>query len=405
MSNFECPFKPNTGRVVLENQLNKTRYMDQNNTAPVLAFTRILKEEGAVETKRLSKLIAIYLKFLPSGIMGKLEDVWYRKKVEQFEHPYPPLYLLGHWRSGTTFLHMMLGQDPDLTFHSKFASFFPDSFLLTQKTTKPLANRFLNTFGAINAWRDGISMDMSMDSPSEIEVGMINQARRETFHWGHVFPKSWQNYFDRYLFQRGMTQEEMAEWQASVRYLNRKVNFNAPEKRLMVKNPGDTARVKSILDIYPNAKFVFLHRDPYDVFYSNKKLWRNLLGHVSLQSMNEDELDEAILYIYEHMHRAYFEQRELIPEGNLVEISHRELSEQPVETLEYLYDAINLPGFSKVRPHFEREAQKRGQSKPSRGYDYRSIDVKRINKRWSFAFREWGYAKRPVKRKEFVTSH
>lgn len=367
--------------------------MDSTAT-PFTTFCQIVKANEDQGIDHQQRLWAIYLKMLPTGLMSTLEDWRYRRRVRSFSLTRPPLYILGHWRSGTTFLQFLLGHDPGLVYHSKFQTFFPRSFLLTEETVKPLAKTFINAFSPVNAWRKGISLDMGLDTPSEIEVSLMNEASPVSFHWGHIFPRSWKYYFDRYLFQDDLTPREYLLWKRSVRRLNRKVQFKHPRKRVMVKNPGDTARIKAILELYPKAKFVFIHRHPYDVYYSNTKLWQNILQNISLQDMPDHELPEAIRYTYRRMHQAYLQQRPLIPRENLIEISHRDLSTDPVGTAAAIYDQLSLSGFEQARPHLEAFAKKRQGPYQPPSYDYDPEEITTLNEEWGFAFDAFGYARK-----------
>ena len=46
------------------------------------------------------------------------------------------------------------------------------------------------------------------------------------------------------------------------------VNGGGAERRLLLKSPVHTSRIKILLQLYPDAQFVFIHRDPYTVFKS-----------------------------------------------------------------------------------------------------------------------------------------
>jgi len=370
---------------------------------PLARFHQLVQDHADQGIDNRQRLYAIYLKMLPAGLMGRLENWRYRRRVRKIRLHEPPLYLLGHWRSGTTFLQFLLGRDPNIVYHSKFQTFFPKSFLLTEETVKPVAKAFLNGFSGISAWRNGISLDMGLDTPSEIEVSLMNEGSPVSFHWGHVFPRSWRYYFDRFLFQDGLTRREIKQWERDVHRLNRKVQLKHPHSRVMVKNPGDTARVNRILALYPDARFVFLHRNPYDVFYSNIKLWQNFLKNLSLQRMPKGELKQAILYTYRRMHKAYLEQRRLIPSGNLIEVSHGDLSADPVGTARSIYGSLGLDGWPQARICIEAFAKKRQQSYQRAGYRYHYEDIEAIEREWGFMFDAFGYPLHQRKRSAFNT--
>jgi len=360
---------------------------------PVAGFHALVQANKQHEVTNRRRLLGLYLKFLPSSFFSRLENMVTRQTLSRSRLPSAPLYILGHWRSGTSFLQFLLGESPDLVYHSKFRTFFPDSFLLTEKILQPAANALLHSYQGVRAWDKGISLDMSLDTPSEIEVSLLNRGQQESFHWGHVFPKSWRYYFDRYLFMDDISEVELRNWRRAILHLNRKVNLTDPDSRLMVKNPGDTARVKEILELYPRAKFVFLHRDPYDVYYSNLKLWRNILANLSVQDYSDLDVGAAIRYIYARMHNNYLTQRELIPRENRIEISHADLSADPMEVGRMIYDQLGLGDFSQARGRMQAYAEKRSDFQAS-PYDYHPEEIRAINQEWGFTFDAFGYQRK-----------
>lgn len=363
--------------------------MSQGKT-PIFYFLRIVKRNKPVHPKRYLRLIAFYSKILPSGFLGFLENIFYRKKLKKFKPEHPPLYILGHWRSGTSFLQSLLGESPQFVYHTKFQTFFPESFLLTEKTIKQAATAVLEYVGLTRSWDRGIAHNFSsLDTSSEIEISMMNQAKPYSFHWGQVFPKFWKYYFNRYLFWDDISESEIKNWKENVKYLNKKVNFLHPNCQVLVKNPGDTARVKAILDIYPDARFIFVHRNPYEVFYSSVKLWNKILSNLSLQEITLDEIKNAILYIYKRVHEKYFDSKKRIPADNLVEIAYEDLRKKPLKVMKHVYNELGIMGFDSAKPAFEKYVNAM-KHKPTE-YAFVNEDIDRINKEWAFIFKQLGY--------------
>src|SRR4051794_3899053 len=44
----------------------------------------------------------------------------------------PPVFILGHWRQGTTHLHNLLALDPQFAYPTLFQTLYPRSFLTTE---------------------------------------------------------------------------------------------------------------------------------------------------------------------------------------------------------------------------------------------------------------------------------
>src|SRR5262249_27497532 len=78
--------------------------------------------------------------------------------------------------------------------------------------------------------------------------------------------------------------------------------------------PTHTCRIKLLLDLFPNARFVHIHRNPYAVFQSTRHWLPASWPWFHLQRPNHQCLDERILQVYREMDKVHFEERHLIPE-------------------------------------------------------------------------------------------
>ena len=349
-----------------------------------------LEQEQAIDRQQKQRLQYFMIKAKMSDILGPLENWLFRKRLNNYEPPEPPIFVLGHWRSGTSFLQSLLGEAPGYLYFNKYQTIFPRSFLLTRNILKPLMNFAMQQSKFVKSWKKGVTHNFNnLDTASEIEVALMSQFHPANLHWGHVFPRNSKFYFDRYLFMESLSKKEHLQWQRSVRFLNKKVNFTAPDSTLIIKNPGSTAQVKHIRKIYPNARFIFLHRNPYDVFYSNIKLWNRLMENLALQEISAEDIKENILYIYSKMHLNYLEDKKDIPKGHLVEIPYEQLSDAPTESLRKIFDGLGLADFDNKLPYFKRYLSKINHSKSN--YDYQPEDMERINRDWKFMFAHFDY--------------
>lgn len=384
-------------------QLKKTklnqRDLEMLDTSSEENLKIFLKQEQAIDRQQKKRLQYFFMKAKVSDALGPLENWFFRKRLKKYRPPHPPIFVLGHWRSGTSFLQSLLGQAPGYLFFNKYQTIFPRSFLLTRNILKPLMNFALQQSKFVKSWKNGVTHNFdNLDTASEIEVALMSQFHPTNLHWGHVFPKNSKFYFDRYLFMENLSKKEHLQWQKTVQFLNKKVNFTAPDSTLIIKNPGSTAQVKHIRKIYPNARFIFLHRNPYDVFYSNIKLWKRLLDNLALQQINEEDIKENILYIYRKMHLNYLEDKKSIPEGHLVEIPYQQLSAAPLDSTREIFKKLKLDDYVSCEKHFERYLSEINHKQSH--YDYESQDLERINRDWKFMFQHFGYRiEQPVLKK------
>jgi hypothetical protein len=334
----------------------------------------------------------IYFKLFLSEPFRLIEQKRFQDKVDESTPHKSPVFIIGHWRSGTTYAHMLLSCDPEFAFQSKYMNFFSDNFLTTEAFFKPVLSRFMSYFSPAKQWQDNITKTMHLDTPSESDTALISEISEYTYHWAHLFPKSYKKYFDKFLFFEDLTAEELKQWKDTMHTMINKTHLKYPDNRLLIKNPGDTGRIKHLLDIYPGAKFIFLHRNPYEVFYSNLKLWKQVINTVALQSVSEKEQRDIVLHLYSKLHQGYIDQTALLRPDQLVEVSHQQIVESPHNTLRAIYNQLELPGFDKAMPHTRDFLE---QLPPWRNsdYPYHPEDIMEINTHWDFVFDLWSYPK------------
>ena len=77
-----------------------------------------------------------------------------------------PIFIIGHWRSGTTFLHELLAQDPQFASPNTFQAMNPQTFLLTEA----IASRWLARL--VPRRRPMDDMWLTFQSPQEDEFAI-----------------------------------------------------------------------------------------------------------------------------------------------------------------------------------------------------------------------------------------
>src|SRR5207302_9661070 len=111
-----------------------------------------------------------------------------------------------------------------------------------------------------------------------------------------------------------------------------------------------TARVRLLLEVFPGARFVHVHRDPYTVFRSTRQLFGRITAMFSFQRANPDRIPQRVLDHYRAMYGAFFEDRPLIPAGHFCDVRFADLERDPVGEIERVYGKLSLPDFDAVRP-------------------------------------------------------
>jgi hypothetical protein len=362
---------------------------------PIHFFTKQLRTAEQFSDQNLSsdtlkKIVAWYAKILITEPFRLFEKYKFEHSNQPVNLPHPPIFILGHWRSGTSILQMLLSQDPQRGYLNKFASVFPNTFFYFERVIKPIVRRITDSLQTKEEI-DDISVSWDWDTPGELDIAMTTAFLPTSPHWAHVFPQTrFYEYIDKYMLFDTATQQEQQEWKHLFSYFMRKVSAHNNHQQLIIKSPGNTSRIPQLLDLYPDARFVYIHRNPYDVFYSNKKMWKVILDNLAFETIDEQTVEEYIFYLYKNLLDRYLKHRSQIPSSRLVEIRFEELTANPLHKLEYIYDQLQLSGFTSARPHFERFITENVKTTGNH-YRYQGDIVSRIEREWGIFLKEWSY--------------
>jgi len=310
------------------------------------------------------------------------EDLRLAKKIADTPlHP-SPVFIIGHWRSGTTFLHNLLSQDPQFACVTTVQSVFPHSFI-----TNPLFPRLTKIL--MPPTRPMDSMRLYMQSPQEEEMAMVNYGPYSFYHAWH-FPKSMRFFYRRMVKFEESSGREKNRWTQAYLQLLRKTTMLSDNRRLLLKNPANTARISTLLELFPKAKFIFIFRDPLEVYASTAKLYRNVLPIFQLHAYDFKQVKKDIIWIYKDLMKTYLQQRALIPGDQLFELSHQQLSASPVKHLAELYDRLELGDFRQVAPLIQDYLDQRSIKHFRKStYDIPASEIEELEQEWAFAFETW----------------
>ena len=118
----------------------------------------------------------------------------------------------------------------------------------------------------------------------------------------------------------------------------------------MLKSPTHTARVRTILEVFPDAKFVHIVRDPLVLFPSTVRLWKSLSEVQGFQIPRDDAgwIEGHVLDTFVRMYECFEQDRELVPPGRLIDVRYEDLVADPVGKMRDIYRRLDLGDFAEV---------------------------------------------------------
>ena len=271
------------------------------------------------------------------------QSVAYGRRIREAKiHP-EPIFLLGFWRSGTTLLHNLLAMDPQWGFVNTYQAALPDVFLAGQRRVR----RMIESKLPANRGVDNIPVDLAM--PQEEEIALMCACGLSPYV-SLNFPRTGDETLEYLFLGDGLDGRNRERWRTEYVNLLKAASYNMDGKPLVLKSPSNTSRIAALLELFPEARFAYLQRNPYDTLRSYAQLLRLMNGWHALQGVDFEQLLLRQVGIYRRMAEAYLEQRELIPEGRLVELRYEELESDKAGQIRRIYDTLGLDGYDAFAP-------------------------------------------------------
>ena len=296
----------------------------------------------------------------------------------------PPVFILGHWRSGTTHLYNVMSKAPHWAYVSPFATALPWDFLVLVRALGPLLEKALPEDRFID------NIPVEPDSPQEDEIGLANMTDLSYYH-ALYFPRRFAEIFDESIFFDGVTPARRTAWQRLLRYYYGKLSLGQGGQRLLIKNPVYTARVALLREMWPDAKFIHIHRNPYKVYVSMRNFYERLFAEFALEPYDHVDIDQVVLGTYSKMMTRYAEESASLPESQLVELRFDDFQRAPMTELAKIYERLSLPGFAEGRPRFEAYLASVADYQKN-SYTFPRDAKERVSRSWAPFIERWSYS-------------
>ncbi len=256
-----------------------------------------------------------------------------------------PVFIVGHWRSGTTHLANMLSRSPKFGILPPISVGLPWEALGLARVVRPFIEQFFPRTRLI----DDIALAPHL--PQEDELALANMSALSSIH-GLYFPRQLQQYFDRGIFFEGVCDRDIRNWSRVLRRYVAKMTLLQGNRPLLIRNPVNAARIPQLRAIWPDARFIHIHRNPYTVQASSRRMFAVLVRELSLQEAQAD-VAALVRHVYPRLMTRLVADSAALPPGSFTEIRYERFREAPVAELERVHAELGLPGFGEARAAFQ----------------------------------------------------
>ena len=319
------------------------------------------------------------------SVLRLLQEVVHGTRPGRTPLAAPPIFIVGHWRTGTTLLHELLILDERHSFPDTYQCLEPNHFLLTEGVAK----RWMNWLLPSRRPMDNMKAGWNRPQEDEFALCMMGQPSPYLTIAFPNHPPQDQDAFDI----RDLPAHAQRSWkQAFARYLG-ELTYRDP-RRLILKSPTHSCRIATLLEMFPEAKFVHIMRDPYAVYPSTVNLWKRLYDTHGLQVPTYAGVEEYVLSTYPMLYEKLEEGKRLIPPGQFHEIKYEDLIVDPLGRMREMYESLDLGGFDEAQPRFAAYLRDNADYQTNRFAKLSDAEITTLNARWGAVIDRYGYPRR-----------
>jgi hypothetical protein len=299
-----------------------------------------------------------------------------------------PIFIVGNFRSGTTLLHRLLAKDERTTGMRSWEIFIAPS--ITQR-------KFIHAVMKINRLigRPIDKLLNAFDKALHEYSYMHPTGLREIEEDSHVFLHIWSSYnlfaffpFPELIHSYIYYDEEVPEGQRLMdmsyyqEVLKRHVYVNGG-KRYISKSPTFSAKVRTLHEQFPDAKFINLVRSPKNVIPSTISLYTNHWRTYGDPEEKYPQPESGVLleqarhwYIHPHQYLKH------LPEDQYIMVHYQDLVADPEGTIKQIYHQFGIDMTAEYQNVLHEESERAKQYKSNHHYSLQEMGLtgKQIDK-------------------------
>ncbi|NPE07574.1 MAG: sulfotransferase [Asgard group archaeon] len=322
--------------------------------------------------------------------MRFVERLSFNRKINKHQLKEDPIFIIGHWRSGTTYMHYLFAQDESKGLCSNIEVYAPHYFMAFPKFTRKLIEFSLPETRPMD------EIKINADLPGEEEHSMGAYHKYGFFH-SMIFPRNFKTYASYKSFDNAKPRD-LKKWKKKYQFFLRKLSIRNRDRKLVLKNPANTYRVKHLLEMYPNAKFIHLYRNPYEIYSSTIKFHNDTIKVFTLQTWDYEELKQNVLDIYKELYVDFDEKIKDVPKENWLDIKYEDFIREPMKTMEKVYKDLKIDGWDEYQEAIQTFNEEQRKYKLVT-YTHSDELINTINEDCSFILKKFGYEKLETKGK------
>ena len=296
--------------------------------------------------------------------------------------PTDPVFIIGHWRTGSTFLHQIFQCDPHFTTPTLMQCTYPESYISARRSITLVMNFFLAEKRPMDNVRLGLN------DPQEDEYVLFRMTGISPIE-KLIFPRTSQ-YFLMDTRHLKLTDSQRIVWEKALIHFTKKL-YMYTGRQIVFKNPFHSFRIPTLRELFPDALFIHIYRDPRIVIPSTKHMWTIVGNHNAMRKeWRPPEFDE-ILNGFDTLMNSVYTDLSALPQNKYIELRFEDLEQNPVPAVKSLYQHFGFE-YSNAFETQLNTLLKRLSSYQKNRYEISKDEDKRICSRLEHHMKRGGYS-------------
>lgn len=260
-----------------------------------------------------------------------------------------PLFILGNFRSGSTFLHRLLSRDDET-----FTSLTTWDIYLTPSVTQKKITQFISKLDKKyfnNILHRGLyAFDRATLGKIKIHpISFFQPEEDENIHM-HI----WDGYFVTFLFpfmdefpdyihfDEALPPEHKQRIMTFYRSMLQRHMYATGKKHFVAKNPAFSAKIETLVEFFPDARILYLARNPLDMLPSTIS-WINYARRQFTEPGEGYFYIDEILEMTKHWYVHPLEYLDAHPSPRYLVLKYDDLIQRPEAVIRGFYEQFGYP--------------------------------------------------------------
>lgn len=307
-----------------------------------------------------------------------------------------PVFVVGHARSGTTYLHRLMANDPRFSYVLLWEMFFPS--LIEKKVLRAVLRWDQRLGGRLRRRIDAFDERKFSKSQGVHESGLFAAEEDEFLltlscasgFWVVQYPSA-QDLDFYYVDDRWPDRKRRRVMQFYRECVRRQLVLNGPGRTHLSKAPIHCGRVESLIKTFPDARFVVPVRNPYETIPSFLKLMQFAW---SARKRSEADMRSSFRSFVDSSYHYYQHPLDVLdahPEVPSAIVNYSDLVTDPGGTVRRIYEDIGFDMVPELAKALDGETGREYRSGHTYSLDEFGLDADEIGKRLAPVFERFGW--------------